>query len=457
MLSTECIILSAKEEKLIKCGTAEDFSRLLPDIIDNSNLFHNYTPYDYTSSLLISSVEFICTYASRFPKSFSREEFSEYFQIVLVCAALRKMTASDPADILLLKKMDLSWLSPYEYNELILTAAINDRRDCLELLLKSMSSSNQISVLPNKVLYYLYDNGLNDIIDMFMKNYSKEIIISVFKYSNDINNSIEFDYTCKRTVTECFYDTCVSFIPDIRNAENKSLAVSEFMEEADFSFLYQTLSQRDFSFSASQLNELSAMERLGLRMSNISVLVSYLAEVFRNSDEENLTKIIDQYIKPILSEKLTLRLFSLTDPISFYTIHDLPPKKLIFLLNSLGKERISFDMTSKALSAQSDSIDMVSENMERCRSLFRRLINSGIGFILDEDMSCGCAAEVITDFPILLETMLDRRVFSTAQFGELIAAAVRSKRVESLNILNKYSLSGGYGIHDALKGGHRNG
>lgn len=456
MLSTERSFLCADINRCIKYGRAEDFSRLLPDITANAHLFIDTFHCEITSAF-ISSVEFICAYASRFPESFSEKDLSYCPLILIICAAQRSMQMSYHSEVTILKKANISEMFCDDFDKLLFCAMLYDCSECVDHLLNAYTKHHHTPLVPESFLFYLYDMGYTGYLDRLLVKYQKKDIISVFNSIYPVKDDIIFEYCGKRAVTEYFYDTCVRYIPKIKASKNKADAVSAFMEKEHFSFLDLFINNLLLSDEEKCIAELSAMKRLGLRLKDITILISCLSESDFLPNIKASPDKFREYILPILGDKLTLRLFSLTDPASYSSIGDLPMGKLISLLKIIGIDRIFFDLTSETLTDEWDSIDIISDNMEKSRSRFRRLVNSGIGFMTDEDLNSGNAADTITRFPVLLEAMLDQKVFSTGQLNSLVLAAAESKRLEALNILNKFMLSGVNcnDSPDSLKGGLR--
>ncbi|MCI7766903.1 MAG: hypothetical protein MSJ26_02830 [Oscillospiraceae bacterium] len=437
-------LLSIKAADCINSCSAKEYSELLKDFCSNlSGFFGANIGFDSISFISISNI--MTAYAARFPQEFLDEYFSYDTNNILLTTVQNAITKNDPAALTLLEKAikdGLHKIGMYpanDFKDIITAAAVMRRVDCLEYCKEMISDIS--SFIQPELLCYLFDNGMTDIMDILMEDFSADQIAGVFINKN---NTMEFSFAnLRRPFVEYIYDTCIRYIPEIRSAENVPAAVSEFMNNIEVSNdSFSLLKRRLFThvtLSDNAKAELSAMSRLGLYFIDITDIIMQL-NMNPLSYSAASREIIIDYFTPVLGERLTFRPFHVISSFSNINIRN----ELFDRLELIGKDRFSFDIRSNALNADMFLINnFIVQSKKHIPQFFRRLLSSGIKFITDEDLSRGCAADIITQIPLLLSTMLEQHCFNNLQLSELIGKASSEKRTEALNILNKYIIRNG--------------
>ncbi|MBQ5333820.1 MAG: hypothetical protein J6K92_11300 [Oscillospiraceae bacterium] len=436
-------LLSIKAANCINSCTAVELSEMLKEISNDPNCFFgNNLCADPV--LCFNVADMLTAYAARYPEQFYNETLASGTDSILISTVQIAILKDDPAAFTLLKKAIMGTLHSKSipmggnFKDILSAAALKRRTDCLTYC---MDNIENISMLINpELIFYLYDNDMTDVVDILLTGRSKEEIAAIF---TDHGFMYSFDSSkFKKNISEYIYETCVRYIPEIRDSDNIPAAVSDFIYFTDReSTTLSILKSRIFTYNSPLNNirsELSAMKRLGLFFTDITELVLFLNRKSFGSIE-NILDIVNEIFLPVIKDTAFFRPFYC---ITNYYVDSDTRNDLFRLFDLIGKDRIRFDIRDKALEASQLNIDeYFNKNHKHIPQLFRRFVSSGIKFVTDDDLREGCAADVITHIPLLLSAMLQQNAFSSDQIYALICKASSEKRTEALNIINKYIIS----------------
>ena len=381
------------------------------------------------------AAKLLTAYAARFPLEFEKQYFSNLLSGSLCCAAEIAVAADDPAALTLLKKIHLYNMSFSESDWLIAYTGFFRRKDCLIYCLKNIR--NISSAVFYAMMIYPDDREIIGLIDNLMAGKSEDEIRSFLEsVSCDIDNykSIISNWN----FIDVCYNICVRYVPRIRSSANIPADISEFINR-QLSLMIHNFSLSDNCFSQIILSFLSSMKRLGLYFTDITEIVGALASCRQKFSENEFYDMIKEYYFPVFGNKLTIRPFHFSD----IRYHSKIRIEVLDLLDYIGIERITLDISSESVPTDLYNFDSLPRNgIEHSLSFCRRLVSHGSGFITDEDMITeNYSADIITKVPLLLDQLLLLGAFNLTQIEDLIFICSSNKRMEALNVINKFLMN----------------
>ncbi|MCI7766904.1 MAG: hypothetical protein MSJ26_02835 [Oscillospiraceae bacterium] len=432
MDDTSGIVLISETSSCIKCGSSEDFSRLLDEYI---RIFEQYSFCGFSNidaALTDNAIKLLTAFASGYPAEFEEKTIPAILKNSVYSAAANAISDNSPAALTILKKLDINKLVDYEKKWLVSMVIFSNNAQCIKYI--KDNTNNFSELIFTDTLFYLQENELTDILDNILTGRTEDEIkafltpdISSFSLGQNIPSAHNYIDIC--------YDICVRYIPRIRASSNIPDAVSEFLGDKFLSML-GCLSYG--CFSDRTISKLASMKRLGLHLKDITDIVYKLALELPEYPDKDFPEKLKEHYFPVFDQKLTVRLFYFSAYINTESLK----KSVIDIMNLIGTDRICFDLSSKAI-LQDDLILNALTNHNRRLSLpfCHRLLKYGCGFITDEDLKKSGLAEILTMYPKLLGDLLRQCDFSRAQLTDLIFIAAQNKRTNALNVINKYILA----------------